>query len=204
MPFPRKLLNEGEDIILDLHPHWWYFTKPATLLVLAVVGAVLVAANELSDILLYGFIALIVLSVVALVVRYAKWATTNFTLTTDRLIYRAGVVAKQGREIPLERINDISSTQSVFERLIGAGDIVTESGGERGQQTFTDLPKPFQVQNVIYREIERAQARDADRTAGRSELSIPEQIEKLDELRSRGVLTQAEFDAKKQQLLDRL
>lgn len=204
MPFPRKLLNEGEDVVLDLHPHWWYFVKPAAVLVLAVVGAVASATNELNEVLVYGFAGLIIVSVAWLVVRYAKWATTNFTLTTDRLIYRAGVLAKQGREIPLERINDISSSQSIFERIIGAGDLITESGGERGQQVFSDLPKPFHVQNAIYAEIERAQARDADRAAGRPQLSIPEQIEKLHELRQRGVLTQAEFDAKKQQLLDRL
>jgi hypothetical protein len=34
--------------------------------------------------------------------------------------------------------------------------------------------------------------------------SIPDQIARLDQLRQQGVLTQAEFDAKKQQLLDRM
>lgn len=202
MPFPRKLLNEGEDIVLDLHPHWWFFVKPVLAVVVSVVAAV--ALRGADNLVVLALIALILISVAWLVARYLVWSTTNFTLTTDRLIYRAGVVRKEGREIPLERINDISSTQSVFERIIGAGDIVTESGGERGQQTFTDLPKPFQVQNAIYREIERAQARDADRMAGNRQLSIPEQIEKLDELRRRGVLTGAEFEAKKKQLLDRL
>lgn len=202
MPFPRKLLNEGEDIVLDLHPHWWFFVKPVLAVVVSVVAAV--ALRGADNLVVLALIALVLISVAWLVARYLVWSTTNFTLTTDRLIYRAGVVRKEGREIPLERINDISSTQSVFERIIGAGDIVTESGGERGQQTFTDLPKPFQVQNAIYREIERAQARDADRMAGNRQLSIPEQIEKLDELRRRGVLTGAEFEAKKKQLLDRL
>ena len=46
--------------------------------------------------------------------------------------------------------------------------------------------------------------READRAAGRRGLSLPEQLEKLDELRQRGVISQAEFDAKKAQLLDRL
>ena len=36
------------------------------------------------------------------------------------------------------------------------------------------------------------------------ELSVPEQLEKLDELRQKGVISQAEFDAKKTQLLDRM
>jgi uncharacterized membrane protein YdbT with pleckstrin-like domain len=125
-------------------------------------------------------------------------------VTTDRLIFRSGVLSKSGREIPLDRVNDISFHQSLFERMIGAGDLMIESAGERGQEAFTDIPKPARVQNVIYAEIDRSKARDADMAAGRAPLSIPEQIEKLDELRQRGVLTQAEFDLKKTQLLDRL
>ena len=91
-----------------------------------------------------------------------------------------------------------------MERLIGSGDLMIESGGERGQQHFHDISRPSRVQNEIYRQIEAAAARDADRMAGRRELSVPEQLEKLDALRQRGVISQAEFDAKKQQLLDRM
>jgi uncharacterized membrane protein YdbT with pleckstrin-like domain len=203
MPFPRRLLNEGEDVILDLHPHWWYFTKPVVATVLAAAVGVLAARADV-DVLWYGALVLLGLGLLWLLVRYLKWATTNFVLTTDRLIDRAGVLGKHGREIPLERVNDISVNQSLFERLIGAGDVMIESGGERGQQLFSDLPRPFRVQNAVYSEIERAQARDADRMAGRAQLSIPEQIEKLDELRQRGVISSAEFETKKQQLLDRM
>jgi hypothetical protein len=101
-------------------------------------------------------------------------------------------------------VNNIHFNQSVLERMLRSGDLLIESGGERGQQAFSDIRRPAFVQNEIYRQMESAAARDADRMAGRRELSIPEQIEKLDELRSRGVITQAEFDAKKSQLLDRM
>ena len=205
MPFPRKMLNEGEDVILDLHPHWWVFVGPLVAVVVTI--GLLVAADTYdlnAEIITWALLALLSVNVLWLVMRYARWATTNFVVTTDRLIHRVGVLRKQGREIPLERINDISFSQSIFERIVRAGDVMIESGGERGQQHFTDIPAPVAVQNVIYREIERAAARDADRVAGRRELSIPEQIDKLDELRGRGVISQEEFDAKKSQLLDRL
>jgi uncharacterized membrane protein YdbT with pleckstrin-like domain len=201
VPFPRKLLNEGEDIVLDLHPHWWYFVKPVVVLVAGIVGAVALRDVDAARI---AFLVVIVVAAVWLAVVYAKWATTNVVVTTDRLIHRVGVLGKQGKEIPLERVNDIAVSQTLFERLIGSGDVTIESGGERGQQLFTDIPKPFLVQNVIYTEMERAGASDAARASGSRELSIPEQLEKLDELRQRGVITQAEFDAKKAQLLDRM
>jgi uncharacterized membrane protein YdbT with pleckstrin-like domain len=203
MPFPRKLLNANEDVILDLHPHWWFFVGPILAVVASSVVAVLLAGVDVAYVWLVGA-ALLVLSILWLGVRYLKWATTNFVLTTDRLIQRAGVLGKHGREIPLERINDLTVHQSIFERIIRAGDVMIESGGERGQQVLSDLPNPFKVQNAIYSEIERAAARDADRQAGRRELSVPEQLEKLDELRQRGVISNAEFDAKKAQLLDRM
>ncbi|HVE46183.1 MAG TPA: PH domain-containing protein [Acidimicrobiales bacterium] len=202
MPFPRKLLNDGEDVVLELHPHWWFFVKPTALLVAAAAAAV--ALRDAPDVLRILSTLLILGSLIAVGVSYAKWATTNFVVTTDRLIFREGVLGKRGIEIPLERLNDIAVRQSLFERMIGAGDVTIESGGERGQQVFSDIRKPFLVQNLIYSEIERAQARDAARAAGSRQLSIPEQIDKLDELRQRGVITQAEFDVKKAQLLDRM
>ena len=202
MPFPRRLLNEGEDVVLDLRPHWWVFVKPAALVVAAVVLLFVVAANIDHDVPTYAALLVLLYALLRLVVAYLRWATTNFVVTTDRIVYRAGVLAKSGREIPLERLNDIAVNQSLFERLIGAGDLLIESGGERGQSHFTDVRSPFVVQNVIYRELERSQQRNA--SALRPEPSIPEQLEKLDELRQRGVITQAEFDAKKAQLLDRL
>lgn len=201
VPFPRKLLNEGEDVVLELHPHWWFFVKPAVVLAVAIVGAVVLRDVDVARI---AFLVLIVAGLLWSAATYARWATTNVVVTTDRLIHRVGVLGKRGKEIPLERVNDIAVNQTLFERMIGSGDVTIESGGERGQQVFSDIPKPFLVQNVIYTEMERAGARDAVRASGSRELSIPEQLEKLDELRQRGVITQAEFDAKKAQLLDRM
>jgi uncharacterized membrane protein YdbT with pleckstrin-like domain len=204
MSFPRKLLNEGEDVVLDLRPHWWVLVKPVALVVVLVPALFVVAAKIDNDVPTYAMAALLLFALLRLLVAYLRWATTNFVVTTDRIVHRAGVLAKSGREIPLERLNDITVNQSIFERLIGAGDLMIESDGERGQSHFTDVRRPFVVQNVIYREIERAQARQGDRLAAQQEPSIPEQLEKLDELRRRGVVTQAEFDAKKAQLLDRM
>jgi uncharacterized membrane protein YdbT with pleckstrin-like domain len=202
--FPPKLLNEGEEIVLDLHPHWWFFAGPVLAVVVTLVGAAAISVLNLPDWLWYGVTALLAVNLLWLLARLAKWVTTNFVVTTDRLIYRSGVLAKQGKEIPLERLNDISFNQGIFERMLGAGDLLIESGGERGQQAFTDIKRPAFVQNEIYRQIEENQRRSLGGVAPKAELSVPEQLEKLDDLRRRGVLTQAEFDAKKAQLLDRM
>ena len=204
MPFPRKFLNEGEEIVLDLRPHWSFFAGPAASLIAALVLAVVAAVAGAPDWLTLAILALAAVALLWCLARYARWTTTNFVVTTDRLIHRYGVFSKRGQEIPLERLNDVSFRRTFIQRLVGAGDLLIESGGERGQQPFDHIAHPERVQNIIHREIEAAQARDADRMAGRRELSPLEQLEKLEELRQRGVISQAEFEAKKAQLLDRL
>jgi uncharacterized membrane protein YdbT with pleckstrin-like domain len=204
MAFPRKFLNEGEEVVLDLRPHWSFFTGPAAALVVALILAIAAAVQDAPDWLQVGILVLAAVAFLWCLGRYARWATTNFVVTTDRLIHRYGVFSKRGQEIPLERLNDVSFRRTLVQRMVGAGDLLIESGGERGQQPFNHIAHPERVQNVIHREIEAAQSRDADRMAGRRELSPLEQLEKLEELRQRGVISQAEFEAKKAQLLDRL
>jgi uncharacterized membrane protein YdbT with pleckstrin-like domain len=123
-------------------------------------------------------------------------------LTTDRLIFRSGVIAKRGVEIPLERINTVFSNQTIFERMLRAGDLVIESGGELGRETFADIPRPTDVQNEIYKQIEANQHRTYG--GGQREPDVVDQLDRLDDLRKRGVITEAEFQAKKATLLDRL
>ena len=200
MPYPKKLLNDYETVALDLHPHWWYFAKAATALIAAMVLGILVRVfldGDVERVLTWVALILIVLSALWLVARYAKWATTNFVVTNDRVIFRSGVIAKSGIEIPLDRVNNVIFGQSAFERLIGAGDLVIESGGETGQQRFTDIKSPDRVQKLIH-----AKKGEKDRRRYGGESDIPSQLEKLEGLLERGTITEHEFEEQKRKLLD--
>lgn len=202
MAFPARLLNEGEDVICDLEPHWSTLAGPVCLLIGVLVATVVGAV--LNRYVGYALAVLLLIAVGFTLVRVLRRKTTSFVVTTDRLVYRSGVLAKRGREIPLGRVSDISFNQSVLERVLRTGDLAIESAGAQSRETFSDIPRPSSVQSEIYRQMEASAARQADRMTGHRELSVPEQLEKLDELRQRGVITRAEFDAKKRQLLDRL
>jgi uncharacterized membrane protein YdbT with pleckstrin-like domain len=210
--FPRRLLNDEEDIALDLHPHWWFFAPQLTALLGSILLgiAVLVAFEDPNEILMGAVGILVFFCLVWFGVRYAVWSTTNFVVTTDRLIYRHGVISKHGIEIPLERVNTVFFSQSLFERMLRSGDLVIESAGEMGRQSFSNVRKPSAVQNEIYRQMEDNENRKFDRIGAargqgvRTEESIPAQIRELDELRRQGVLSEDEFARKKQQLLDRM
>lgn len=205
VPFSAKLLNDGEDIVLDLHPHWVFFLKPALALIVALALGALVVNKVSEGAIEFGSGLLVLVALGWFGLTYAKWATTNFVVTTDRLIYRHGVLAKHGIEIPLDRVNTVFFSQSIFERMVGSGDLVIESAGEMGRQNFSNVRKPSAIQNEIYKQMESNENRKFDRinptAAGPS---IPEQISQLDALRQQGVLTQEEFDEKKKQLLDKM
>jgi uncharacterized membrane protein YdbT with pleckstrin-like domain len=137
-----------------------------------------------------------------MLVRFLQWRTTNFVITSDRVIFRHGVVSKSGIEIPLERVNSVHFSQSLFERMIGAGDLLIESGAEGGQQRFTDVRNPDQVQNLIHSQMELNEDRMFNRGAPPAGSDVASQLERLEAMRDRGTLTPEEFDAQKRRLLD--
>lgn len=216
MPFPRQLLSDREEIVLDLTPHWWTLSGGFTAIAASVIFGVVALAMDWPDWVKIFAGVLLLIGLVFFAVRFIEWRSTNFVVTTDRCIYRSGVFAKKGIEIPLDRINTVFFNQTIFERLIGAGDLAIESASSEGRQEFSNIRKPHYVQNVIYKEIEAEQDRNFERmgksVAGsqhhaappQPQLSVPEQIEKLSELHARGVLSDEEFHRKKAELLDRM
>ena len=213
-PFPRKLLAEHEKIVFDLKPHWIALLRPVLwtiLIVAAWIAAFVLIDPEKTVGLIISIIAVALICYLA-VFPVARWATTHFVLTTDRLITRFGIVAKHSREIPLERINDVTFNQTVLERLLGAGDLLIESAGERGQNRITNVRKPEEVQLSIYKEVEENNRRDHRPQAAAGipqepvdrEPTVMEKIEALGRLKEQGTITEAEFESKKQELLKRL
>ena len=203
MAFPRKLLNDTEEVVLDLNPHWWFMATPTVALALALVAGLLSLVFGLHDIIqvLAGVAILAALGYWG--ARAMDWRTTNFVVTSDRLIYRHGVFTKKGIEIPLERVNNVMFSQTLFERALGAGDLVIESAGESGRQAFSDVRKPTAVQNEIYRQIEANENRKFDRIGNPGGgVSKADELAKLDDLRARGVLSEDEFAAEKRRLLE--
>lgn len=203
MPFPRRLLTEGEEVILDLRPHWIALVKPVlwTVVIGAIAGLLYVKTGGKTDVrqvLQWIIIGIAFVLWVPLAAAPAvRWRFTLFVLTNERVITRSGVIAKHSKEIPLETINDVTFGQGILERMIGAGDLTIESAGESGQNRFTEIRHPEQVQLEIYR------ASESRKGIGRSGgPSLAEELAKLAELRDKGVLTDEEFQARKRKLLE--
>lgn len=213
MGFSADLLSDDEEVVVDMHPHWWTMVPISALLTVVIIGglAILLADGD-GTVWAIGrvIVGLIVLATLAaFAARYAKWSTTEFVVTTERVISRSGILAKNGIEIPLDRINTVFFEQTAFERMAGSGDLGIESAGEGGRQTFANIRKPNMVQAEIYAQKERYESRRIERmgrasSAAKESATIPDQIAKLAELRRSGVLTDLEFETKKAELLKRM
>lgn len=216
MGYPANLVQEGETVALDLRPHWWYFSRniltgiPLAIILIVVLSQLEGDGWATSSLrLLVGVVTLA--WAVWLGLEYLQWRMTYFVVTSRRVIYRSGVISKRGVEIPLERINNINFHQRLIDRIIGAGDLDIESAGKDGQSHFDFIRHPDGVQHEIYRQMEArnmpvtmAQPAPAVVAPPQPGTAVPEQIEQLARLRDQGHITEAEFEAKKAELLDRM
>ena len=157
MAYPAKLLGEGEEVVLDLHPHWKRLVLPVLVLlvVAAAYGFLLALVQDGTARLVVGVLALVLL-LWQVLVPFLRWRTTLFVVTTRRVVVRQGVLSRSGRDVPMSRINDVTFSKDLLERLLGCGTLVVESAGERGQVVLTEVPDVEQVQRTIYDLAERA------------------------------------------------
>lgn len=166
MAFPHRLLADEEHIVLDMHPHWKRLLVPSLLLPVVVGLATylifLVPSGSARTPLQWAIVAVAVVVLLRFSVwPWVTWQTTNYVLTTRRVVIRRGVFARSGRDIPLTRVNDVSFHHSLFDRMLGCGTLTIESAGERGQVALPEVPDVELVQREVYRCVEEETRRVA-------------------------------------------
>jgi len=211
MAFPRRLLVDGEELVLELRPHWIALALPG----IATIGVVVVGFWLISKFDgTVNWVLLLAMAILLIVYPLRKliwWLTSYFVVTTDRLIHREGWIAKHSMEIPLEAINDVRFRQGVFERIIKAGTLIVQSASESGREEFRAIRNPEDVQKTIYHQGELNQKRmfqpgapapfaQAPATPPMAPSTVTE-LERLADLRAKGVLTEEEFQAQKAKIL---
>lgn len=195
MPYSRRLLSSGEDVVSEFHPHWASLIQPTVVIVALLVVGILVGAFIDAVDMWVGVVGGLVLGLIVSMPRWVRWKTTWFVITTERLIVRTGLFNRTGKEIPLEVINDVTFGQTFRERIFKSGDLLIESAGEHGQSRFTDIPDPEGVQALIYK------VREERTLLLRGGTSMGTELETLARLHGEGVLTDEEFAQQKARLL---
>ncbi|MFC5176126.1 PH domain-containing protein [Nocardioides taihuensis] len=159
MAFPEKLLNSGEHVVVHTRSHPKALLSPLlVLVVLLAVGAYVQRLGEGSaaDLMHLVVWVLVALVVVWWVVRpVINWATTTFTFTNRRFIKRSGLLSKEGRTIPLNRISGVDFEIGVIDRIFGCGTLVVSDASETGIVPLHDIPDVEGVQLKVAEELHR-------------------------------------------------
>jgi uncharacterized membrane protein YdbT with pleckstrin-like domain len=174
--FPENVLAKGEKVERDLHPHWLTVVVP-TLFGLLLAAACITVARATPDddtgnrIQWIAVAVFVLVAVPAVFVPYLRWRTTHYVITSHRVMVRRGILTKNGKDITLSKITDVSFQQTVVDRIIGAGSLHIESAGDSPDENLTNIPRSNEVQQLINRLIDEDDLRR--RTHGRGMADTP-------------------------------
>jgi membrane protein YdbS with pleckstrin-like domain len=157
-------LAPGEKPVIAVRQHWKVLVGPIVLGILVVAvtlaAAVIIPFGKAAPI--GGLIlAVLALAVLARVLGFPvlRWRTTQYELTSRRLRMRSGIIGREGKDIPLSRITDVSFETGPLDRVFGAGTLVVESPGERGQVRLAHIPHIQHVQSALFQLVEEERVR---------------------------------------------
>jgi hypothetical protein len=151
----RLQLGPGEQLLVDIKPHWSFITGPLMVAVVVVaVGVTLdikfphttVAAHWVE-----GLVAAV--PCLWLAIRIVRWRTTRLLLTSDRLVEAWGVVRRKEWDVPLEQIASVTVVQSLPRRLMGTGRLAVVLWSDDRVRWIDDVRKPATLRRVITRRL---------------------------------------------------
>ncbi|MGI8458448.1 MAG: PH domain-containing protein [Propionibacteriaceae bacterium] len=144
MGYPRRLLGADEYVVVHTRTHAKVLVGRAVLLIVfgALTGAGVAAMPTSTRPWGPGLVlALGLLLVVTGVLRpFLRWWTSTYTLTNRRLITRTGILARNGRDLPLDRVNDVSFERSLADRMLGCGTLHVQTAADLGGLVLPDVP----------------------------------------------------------------
>lgn len=158
MPFPDDVLTDEEEVVLHLHPHARTAVRPV-LVLLGCLGVLIMAWVMLPPDR-GGLIGVCVVAAIALWLAVRRgvwpllvWRATHYVFTDERILLQDGVVARERRDLPLNRVNDHLAHQSLLDRAFGCGTLTIDSIGEQSA-VLASVPRVQEVQTTLYELIE--------------------------------------------------
>ena len=198
----QELLGQNERILLTTRQHW--FVLFSNILLEIVLIVVLVAAvsalTAFYPVAIFGFV-LVLVPLVGMIRDILIWSNREYIVTNRRVIQISGVLSKDVVDSSLEKVNDVKMSQSFFGRLFDYGDIEILTASELGVNLFKRIGDPVRFKTAMLNAREKL---GFDEVGVQAEADIPTLIARLDELRKRGIISEAEFQKKKAELLAKI
>lgn len=150
-------LLPGENLILKLHQHWIFIVKnlliPIALILLVVVADILIGSG--THIRTPLTLAVVAIDLLWLIVVWIRWQSTSYTLTDQRIMIQAGVFSRSEKIIPIDRVQDCTTRQSLIGRMLGYGRVEVDAAGAQGAEILMHLPKPGVFRDQVFVQSER-------------------------------------------------
>jgi uncharacterized membrane protein YdbT with pleckstrin-like domain len=213
MGYIESLMGKNEEIVIKTRQHWRVLAGSiignllmALIIIVIGVGLVTIGVAGLVAAPL-GILALILLVIPAalFIHDFLDWWNEEYLVTNRRVIQSEGVVNKHVIDSSLEKVNDVVLNQSFLGRLLDYGDIEILTASEIGVNKLHTIAGPVRFKTEM---LNQKEALGTDEHFGAhgaiGQGDIPTMIAELDELRKQGVLTEAEFQQKKAQLLSKM
>jgi len=151
----RDLLP-GERILVSSCRHWVVLLRPiATTILAAIVLLVVLTLLPLAgELRLFLMLGVALAGILTINLYYWGWRAHEYVLTDQRVILNEGIISKFSRSITIDRIQDLTTFQGLWGRTWGFGDIELESAGREGGELLSTVPRPQQLRNAIFAQIE--------------------------------------------------
>ena len=203
----KSLLGENEQVLFETHQHWLVLAgEIISEVLLSVAVAVLVtlilAFWVVNPLVALGYL-LLIFPLISLCRDVLVWSNRKFVVTNRRVIQLAGVFSKNVTDSSLEKVNDVKLTQSFLGRMLGYGDIEILTASELGVNKLTHIGRPIQYKTTMINAKEKLET-PAAAAPVRPLPNLADLLAQLDTLRQHGVLTEAEFQIKKAELLKKM
>jgi PH (Pleckstrin Homology) domain-containing protein len=145
-------MTAQESSVYQAHVHWIVYGKA---IVVAIVGSALIPILVYDEITPYAAIGVLVVAAILGVVAYMKASSTEFVITSRRLIAKRGIASRRTIETLLEKVEAVTVEQGVMGRMLNYGKVtVIGTGGTN--ETFTTVADPMHLRQVIHEQIDRA------------------------------------------------
>ena len=155
MAVQRLQLLPGEDVLVDIRPHWSYLSAPLVVsLIVIAVGVTLDVGFPHTSVALHWVEGLVVaVPCVWLAARVVRWRMTSLILTSFRIVEQWGTMSRRQSDIRLSAIMSVTVVQSLFRRMLGTGRIELELWDDEEIRYLQDVRKPVVLQRVINRRL---------------------------------------------------
>jgi len=125
---------------------------------LAALGAIIVIILLAAFISAPWWIAVPIALALLLIPAYyhVKRNMIEYTLTNHKIEIDEGFIARTTRNLPLRNIQDVTVSSSIFQRLLGYGNVVIDNASELGgSTTMRNIHDPRKYADLLLRELRR-------------------------------------------------